>query len=73
MVFFGERFRRDDEEDIWEELRQMLLNAPSEEEQWLNKKREQEYVDKILTQIFLTIIKKSLHFSFGVMYIIGLD
>ena len=32
MAFWGERFRRPDEEDLWEELRQMLANPPSEQE-----------------------------------------
>ena len=25
MAFYGERFRREDEEDIWEELKRMLM------------------------------------------------
>ena len=25
MTFYGERFRRDDEEDIWEELKRILI------------------------------------------------
>ena len=28
MAFYGELFRKKDEEDIWEELKQMLLNFP---------------------------------------------
>ena len=27
MSFWGERYRRPDEEDIWEELKQMLINS----------------------------------------------
>ena len=33
MVFFGERFRRDDEEDIWEELKYWLKNPITKAEQ----------------------------------------
>ena len=35
MVFGAERFRRDDEEDIWEELKRMITNQPTEEEVFL--------------------------------------
>ena len=37
MSFYGELFRKKDEEDIWEELKQMLLNPPSEQEIALKK------------------------------------
>ena len=41
MTFYGERFHRKDEEDIWEQLKQMLLNPASDEEIALNKQQEQ--------------------------------
>ena len=40
MAFWGERFRRDDEEDIWEELKQLLANPPSEQEIMQKKKKK---------------------------------
>lgn len=52
MAFYGERFRRPDEEDIWEELRQMLLNPPSEQEIALKKQQEQAWIDSILNKAF---------------------
>ena len=41
MSFWLDRFRKEDEEDIWEELKQMLLNSPSEQEIALKKQEEQ--------------------------------
>ncbi len=52
MAFYGERFRRQDEEDIWEELMQMLLNLPSEQEIALKKQEEQAWIDSILDKAF---------------------
>ena len=52
MAFYGERFRRPDEEDIWEELKQMLLNPPSEQEIALKKQQEQAWIDSILNKAF---------------------
>ena len=52
MVFFGERFRRDDEEDIWEELKKMITNQPTEEEVFLKKKQEQAWIDSVLDRAF---------------------
>lgn len=43
MSFWLDRFRRKDEEDIWEELRQMILNTPSEDEIALKNKEEQAF------------------------------
>ena len=37
MTFWLDRFKKDDEEDIWEELKQMLANPPSEQEIALKK------------------------------------
>ena len=52
MTFYGERFRRPDEEDIWEELRQMLLNPPSQEEINLKKQQEQAKIDAAMERMF---------------------
>ena len=52
MAFWLDRFRRPDEEDIWEELRQMLLNSPSEQEIALKKQQEQAWIDSILNKAF---------------------
>ena len=52
MAFWGERFRRPDEEDLWEELRQMIANPPSEQEIMQKKKAEQAWIDSVLEQAF---------------------
>ena len=52
MAFYGERFRRLDEEDIWEELKKMLTNHPSEAEKLQKKKEEQAWIDSILSKVF---------------------
>ena len=52
MSFYGELFRKKDEEDIWEELKQMLLNPPSEQEIALKKQEEQTWIDSILNKAF---------------------
>ena len=57
MAFYGERFRRPDEEDIWEELRQMILNPPTEEEIALKKQQEQAQINAILDRVFPDIEK----------------
>ena len=47
MAFYGERFRRPDEEDIWEELRQMLKNSDTiEAQKKLQEARELEAFNK---------------------------
>ena len=57
MTFYGERFRRRDEEDIWEELRQMLLNPHSEQEIALKKQEEQAKIDATLEKMFPNVKK----------------
>ena len=52
MVFYGERFRRDDEEDIWEELKRMITNQPTEEEVFFKNKQEQAWIDSVLDKAF---------------------
>lgn len=52
MAFWGERFRRKDEEDIWEELRQMLINAPSQNDILQQKRQEQAEVDALVERMF---------------------
>ena len=52
MAFWGERFRRPDEDDLWEELRQMIANPPSEQEIMQKKKAEQAWIDSVLEQAF---------------------
>mgnify|MGYP003296574180 CR=1 FL=1 len=39
MAFYGERFRRPEEEDIWEELKRMITNQPTEEEVFFKNKQ----------------------------------
>ena len=46
-----------DEEDIWEELRQMLLNPPSEQEIALKKQEEQAKIDAALEKMFPDVEK----------------
>ena len=47
MVFWLDRFRREDEEDIWEELKQMLKNSDKyEAEKKLQEARELEAFNK---------------------------
>ena len=43
MAFWSERFRRPDEDDIWEELKYWLQNPVTETEQALRDKEKQEY------------------------------
>ena len=57
MSFWGERYRRPDEEDIWEELKQMLLNSPSEQEIALKKQEEQAKIDAVVEKMFPDIKK----------------
>ena len=57
MTFYGERFHRKDEEDIWEQLKQMLLNPASEEEIALNKQQEQAKIDLALEKMFPSVAK----------------
>lgn len=52
MRFWGERFKRDDEEDIWEELKQELLNPPSEIELFNKKKLEETKINEVLEKMF---------------------
>ena len=47
MAFWLDRFRRPDEEDIWEELKQMLINSDKyEAEKKLQEARELEAFNK---------------------------
>ena len=51
-IFWGEQFRRPDEEDIWEELKKMITNPPTEEEIRLKKQQDQEWINSILDKAF---------------------
>ena len=57
MTFYGERFQRDDEEDIWEQLKQMLLNQSSGQEMLLKKQQEQAKIDLALEKMFPSVAK----------------
>ena len=57
MSFWLDRFRKEDEEDIWEELKQMLLNSPSEQEIALKKQEEQAKIDAVVERMFPDIKK----------------
>ena len=47
MAFWLDRFRREDEEDIWEELKQMFINSDKyEAEKKLQEARELEAFNK---------------------------
>lgn len=52
MAFYGELFRKKDEEDIWEELKRMLRNPPTEEEIALKKQQEQTKIDEAISRMF---------------------
>ena len=52
MAFYGELFRKKDEEDIWEELKRMLRNPPTEEEIALKKQQEQAKIDEAISRMF---------------------
>lgn len=52
MRFWGERFKRDDEEDIWEEFRYWLKNPVTEEEQQARDKEVNNYVNSVLAKMF---------------------
>lgn len=52
MRFWGERFKRDGEEDIWEGLRYWLNNPVTEEEQQARKKEVNNYVNSVLAKMF---------------------
>lgn len=58
MAFYGERFRRDDEEDIWEELKRMLINPIPEEEMTLKHQQEQAKIDTVLEKMFPSEVKQ---------------
>lgn len=58
MAFYGELFRKKDEEDIWEELKQMLLNSPSEQEITLKKQEEQVKINAALERMFPDLPKQ---------------
>ena len=49
---FGERFRRDDEEDIWEELKYWLENPVSETEKAERDNEINNYIDAVLKKAF---------------------
>ena len=57
MAFYGELFRKKDEEDIWEELKRMLRNPPTEEEIALKKQQEQAKIDEAINRMFPEEIK----------------
>ena len=59
MTFYGERFRREDEEDIWEELKQMLLNI--DENAVLEKWHNDEVAANTDERIFLSRIRRPDH------------
>ena len=52
MAFYGERFRRPDEEDIWEELKYWLQNPITEHEQAVRNQEIQNYIDVIMKKAF---------------------
>ena len=57
MAFWLDRFKKEDEEDIWEELKQILLNPPSEQEIALKKQEEQAKIDAALEKMFPDVEK----------------
>ena len=58
MAFYAERFRREDEEDIWEELKRMLMNPIPKEEMTLKQQQEQAKIDATLEKMFPSEVKK---------------
>ena len=52
MTFGLDRFRKDDEEDIWEELKYWLENPITEEEQAERDCEINNYVNAILEKAF---------------------
>ena len=58
MAFWLDRFRKDDEEDIWEELKQMLLEQPSDQEIALKNQQEQSKIDAALERMFPDLPKQ---------------
>ena len=52
MAFYADRFRKPDEDDIWEELKRMMKNPPSEQEIAQKKLGEQAWIDSILNKAF---------------------
>lgn len=58
MAFYGERFRREDEEDIWEELKRTLMNPVSDEEMTLKQQQEQAKINAVLEKMFPTEVKQ---------------
>lgn len=52
MVFFGERFQRDDEEDIWEELKYWLKNPITKAEQIQRDVEINNYIETVLEKAF---------------------
>ena len=58
MTFWLDRFRKDDEEDIWEELKQMLLEQPSDQEIALKNQQEQSKIDAALERMFPDLPKQ---------------
>ena len=57
MAFWLDRFRREDEEDIWKDLKQIFLNQPSEQEIALKEKDEQAKIDAVLEKMFPDVEK----------------
>ena len=58
MAFYGERLKREDEEDIWEELKRMLMNPISEEEMTLKHQQEQAKINATLEKMFPSDMKQ---------------
>ena len=52
MAFWLDRFRKDDQEDIWEELKYWLENPITEEEQAERDCEINNYVNAILEKAF---------------------
>lgn len=52
MTFWLDRFKKDDEEDIWEELKYWLENPITEEEQAERNNEINNYIDAVLKKAF---------------------
>ena len=52
MTFWLDRFKKDDKEDIWEELKYWLVNPITEEEQAERNQEINNYIDAVLKKAF---------------------
>ena len=52
MAFYGERFHRPDDEEIWEDLRYWLKNPITQEEQTEREQEINNYVNAVLDRVF---------------------